>query len=186
VGESVAAPSVTLVDDPTDPRAYGAATYDGEGLACRRNVLVADGVLEGFLFDTVSARRAGTVSTGSAVRGGFSGTPGPGCRALTLEPDGRGWDEGQVVASVGDGLFVQSVTGVHSGVNPVSGDFSVGAEGLVIRDGRFAGPVREVTVASTLQRMLQSIVAIGADREWLPGVAAGQTLAVADMQVSGS
>ncbi len=83
-------------------------------------------------------------------------------------------------------MFVQSVTGVHSGVNPVSGDFSVGAEGLVIRDGRLAGPVREITVASTLQRILHAVVAIGADVEWLPGIAAGQTLAVDDMQVSGT
>ena len=81
---------VTLVDDPTDPRAYGAASHDGEGLACRRNVLIADGVLRMFVFDTVSARRAGTVSTGSAVRGGFAGTPSPGCRALVLAPGARG------------------------------------------------------------------------------------------------
>ena len=77
------------------------------------------------------------------------------------------------------------MTGVHSGVNPISGDFSVGAEGLMIRDGRLAEPVREITVASTLQRMLQSVLVVGADVEWLPGIAAGQTLAFGDMQISG-
>jgi len=184
VGETVAAPSVTLVDDPTDPRAFGAAAYDSEGLACRRNALIEGGVLGGFLYDTVSARRAGTTSTGSAVRGGFAGTPGAGCRALVLDPGTL--DQAGVLAAVGDGLFVQSVTGVHSGVNAVSGDFSVGAEGLMVRDGALAEPVREVTVASTLQRMLQSILHIGADVEWLPGIAAGQTLAIGDMQLSGS
>ena len=161
-------------------------TYDAEGLACRRNVLIDGGVLRGFVYDTVSASRAGTASTGSAVRGGFSGTPGPGCRALTLAPGPEGFDEDGVLAAVGEGLFVQSMTGVHSGVNPVSGDFSVGAEGLMIRDGRLAEPVREITVASTLQRMLQSVLAIGADLEWLPGIAAGQTLAIGDLQVSGA
>jgi PmbA protein len=94
-------------------------------------------------------------------------------------------DQKKVLADVGEGLFVQSVTGVHSGVNPVSGDFSVGVEGLRIRGGVLAEPVREVTVASTLQRMLQSIIHIGSDVEWLPGIAAGQTLAVDDMQLSG-
>jgi PmbA protein len=183
IGETVAAPSITLVDDPTDSRAYGAASHDGEGLACRRNVLIADGVLRMFVFDTVSARRAGTASTGSAVRGGFSGTPSAGCRALVLTPGTKGHDE--ILATVGDGLFVQSITGVHSGVNPVSGDFSVGAEGLLIEGGVLAQPVREVTVASTLQRMLQSVVEIGADLRWLPGVAAGQTLAIADMALGG-
>ena len=90
IGEEVGGPGLTLVDDPTDPRAYGAAAYDAEGLACRRNVLIDGGILQGFLYDTVSGSRAGAASTGSAVRGGFAGTPGPGCRALTLAP-GAGW-----------------------------------------------------------------------------------------------
>ena len=186
IGEQVGHPGLTLVDDPTDPRAYGAAAYDAEGLACRRNVLIDSGVLRGFLYDTVSGSRAGVPSTGSAVRGGFAGTPGPGCRALTLAPGPEGYDEAGVLAAVGEGLFVQSMTGVHSGVNPISGDFSVGAEGLMIRDGRLAEPVREITVASTLQRMLLSLVAVGADVEWLPSIAAGQTLAIGDMQISGA
>jgi PmbA protein len=186
IGEQVGVSLLTLADDPTDPRAFGAATHDAEGLACRRNVLIDGGILRGFVYDTVAASRAGTASTGSAVRGGFSGTPGPGCRALTLSPGPEGFDEAGVLAAVGEGLFVQSMTGVHSGVNPISGDFSVGAEGLLIRDGRFAEPVREITVASTLQRMLQSVLVIGDDREWLPGIAAGQTLAIGDLQVSGA
>ncbi|HEY3845242.1 MAG TPA: TldD/PmbA family protein [Acidimicrobiales bacterium] len=183
IGESVANAAVTLIDDPTDGRAFSASSYDGEGLACRRNILISDGMLRMFVFDTVSARRAQTQSTGSAVRGGFAGTPSAGCRALVLSPGSKGADE--ILASIGEGLFVQSVTGIHSGVNPVSGDFSVGAEGLMIRSGALAEPVREVTVASTLQRMLQSIVEIGGDLRWLPGVAAGQTLAIADMQLGG-
>ena len=183
IGESVANAAVTLVDDPTDSRAFSASTYDAEGLACRRNVLISDGMLRMFVFDTVSARRAQMQSTGSAVRGGFAGTPSAGCRALVLQPGTKGADD--ILASVGDGLYVQSVTGIHSGVNTVSGDFSVGAEGLMIRAGSLAEPVREVTVASTLQRMLQSIVEIGGDLRWLPGSAAGQTLAIADMQLSG-
>jgi PmbA protein len=183
IGESVGVGGLTLVDDPTDARAYGAASHDGEGLACRRNVLISEGVLRKFVFDTVSARRAGTASTGSAVRGGFAGTPSAGCRALVLTPGSKGQDE--ILSAVGEGLYVQSVTGVHSGVNPVSGDFSVGAEGLLIQAGALAQPVREVTVASTLQRMLQSVVEIGGDLRWLPGVAAGQTLAIAEMALSG-
>jgi PmbA protein len=184
VGEKVATGSFTLVDDPTDPRAFAAAAHDAEGLACRRNVLIDSGVLQGFLYDTVSARRAGSTSTGSAVRGGYAGTPGAGCRALVLQPGHH--DQQAVLAAVGEGVYVQSVTGVHSGVSPVSGDFSVGIEGLMVRDGELAEPVREVTVASTLQRMLQSVLHVGSDIEWLPGIAAGQTLAIGDMQLSGS
>jgi len=184
LGEQVAVPSVTLVDDPTDPDAFTSAVLDGEGLACRRNGLIESGVLRSFVYDSVSGRRAGMASTGSAVRGSFAGTPGAGCRALVLSPGDLAPEE--ILSLVGDGIYVQSITGVHSGVSPVSGDFSVGAEGLMIRNGSFAEPVREVTVASTLQRMLQSIVAIGCDLTRLPGIAAGQTLAISEFQLSGS
>lgn len=183
IDEEVACSLVTLVDDPTDPRAFGASTHDAEGLACRRNVLIDGGILRRFVFDTTAARRAGTASTASAVRGGYATTPVAGCRALLLAPGSL--DADGILAAVGEGFFVQSVTGVHSGVNPVSGDFSVGAEGLMIRDGVLAEPVREGTIASTLQRMLQSIVHVGGDVEWLPGLAAGQTLAVDGMVLSG-
>ena len=70
----MAADVVTLVDDPTNPDAYTATDVDGEGLAARRNVLIEGGRLERFVHNSYSARRAGTVSTGNAVRGGFAGT----------------------------------------------------------------------------------------------------------------
>ena len=183
-GEQVAVPAVTLVDDPTIPDAYGAAAYDAEGLACRRNVLVDHGSLRGFLYNTYAGRRAGVASTASAVRVGFKSTPGIGCRALSLQPGTK--SQAEILAEVGDGLLVQEVSGVHSGVNAISGDFSVGAEGLMIRGGALAEPVREVTIASTIQRMLLDVVAVGSDLEWLPGSAAGVTLAVGDMSMSGT
>lgn len=182
--EEVASPAVTLVDDPTDPAAYGASSHDAEGLACRRNEVVAEGVLRAFVHDTYSGRRAGAASTGSAVRGGFKTTPGPGCRAFRVVPGHLSPEE--VLAQVGEGLYVQSVSGVHSGTNPASGDFSVGAEGLMIRGGALAEPVREVTVASTIPRMLQRVVAVGNDLSYLPGMSAGLTLAIADVSLSGA
>ena len=184
VGELVAVPELVFVDDPTDTRSLGAARNDAEGLACRRNLLIDHGRLEGFVYDTTTARRAGVISTGSAVRGGYATTPTSGCRAVSIEPGTL--DQPGVLAAVGEGLFVQSITGVHSGVNAVSGDFSVGVEGLMVRAGELAEPVNEVTIASTLQRMLLSLVVIGGDVEWLPGVAAAQTVAIEGMSLSGS
>jgi PmbA protein len=183
VGEAVSVPDLVLVDDPTDPEAYGAARIDAEGLACRRNVLVDGGVLQGFLYNTYAGRRAGRASTGSAVRAGFKSGPGVGARAVAVQPGPA--SPAEILASVGDGLLVQSVSGVHSGVNPVSGDFSVGAEGMLFRGGELAEPVREFTIASTIQRMLLDIVAIGNDLERLPSSAAGLTLAIADVSMSG-
>jgi PmbA protein len=183
-GEAVAVPFLTLVDDPTEPQAWGAGRYDAEGLASRRNVLIENGVLQGFLHNSYTGRRCGVPSTASAVRGGYRSTPGVGSRALSLTPGDRSQE--QLMGDVGDGLLVQSVSGLHSGANPISGDFSVGVEGLLFRDGAPADPVREATIASTLQRMLLDLIAVGGDLEWLPGGAAGMTLVIGDVQLSGS
>ncbi len=146
------------------------------------NVLIDAGVLRGFVFDTTAARRAGVASTASAVRGGYATTPAAGCRALLLAPGTLGADE--ILAQVGDGLYVQSITGVHSGVNPVSGDFSVGAEvsGARRRAGR-AGARGHDRVDDP--RMLQR----GPRRRRrgaAAGLASGKTLAVDGMALSGA
>ena len=184
LGEVIAAPVFTLVDDPTDPRAYTATDVDGEGLAARRNPLITAGRLERFVHSSYSGRRAGTVSTGNAVRGGYAGTPGVGCLALQLEPGTRSRD--QLIADVDDGVLVQSVSGIHSGVNTISGDFSTGASGITITGGALAEPVREFTIASTLQRILADVAEVGADVEWLPMRAAGVSLVVRDVMISGT
>lgn len=182
--EPVASPLFTLVDDPTNPKAYTATELDGEGLAARRNVLIHDGVLRSFVHSSYSARRAGTVSTGNAIRGGFKGTPGVGCLALQLVPGTR--SQAELVGDIADGVLVQSVSGMHSGVNPISGDFSTGAAGLLITDGQLGAPVREFTVASTLQRMLLDVGEVGGDVDWLPMRAAGVSLVIHDMTMSGA
>ena len=91
-----------------------------------------------------------------------------------------------MVAGVGDGLLVRELSGLHSGVNPTSGDLSVGVEGRMIRGGELAEAVREVTIASTLPRMLLDIVALGDDLTLFPWESAGVTLAVADVMMSGT
>lgn len=182
LGEQVASPLLSLTDDPTDPDAFGAGPCDGEGLATRRNELIGAGVLQRFLHNSYTGRRFGAASTGSAVRG-FASVPGVGCMALAAVPGAS--DPAELVAGIADGVLVQEVSGLHSGVNLVSGDFSTGAEGLRIRDGELAEPIREFTVASTLQRMLLDVVAVGNDLTRLPMTAAGVTLVVADVTVSG-
>ena len=184
LGERVAADGVTLVDDPTDARAYTATDVDGEGLAARRNVLIDGGTLRQFVHSSYSARRAATVSTGNAVRGGFAGSPSVGCLALQLQPGAR--SQAELVADIDDGLLVQSVSGLHSGVNPISGDFSTGASGMLITGGEVGAPVRELTIASTLQRMLLDIAEVGDDVDWLPMRAAGVSLVIGDVMMSGA
>tara|TARA_Y100000310_G_scaffold343841_1_gene453418 strand:- start:8426 stop:9784 length:1359 start_codon:yes stop_codon:yes gene_type:complete len=183
LGDNVAAPGVTLIDDPTDMCAFTASATDGEGLATRRNVLIDGGRLDRFVHNSQTARRAGTVSTGSAIRG-YSSTPGAGVRAVSVVPGTL--SQADLVAGIDDGILIQGVSGLHSGVNPVSGDFSTGAEGIRIRGGQLAEPVREFTIASTIQRMLFDIEAIGCDLQWLPMKAAGVTLVIGELTISGT
>ena len=183
LGEAIASPLLNLVDDPTRVESLGSEEFDGEGLACRRNELIVDGVLTGFLHDSYTARRAGAASTASAVRGTRS-LPGVGAQLLVMDPGERTFDE--LVASIDHGLIVNSFAGMHSGVNAVSGDFSVGADGLEVRGGEIVGPVRELTVASTLQRMLLDIREVGGDAEWLTSGHRACSLVIDDVSISGS
>ena len=182
--DEVASPLLTLVDDPTNPLAYTATDIDGEGLAARRNVLIENGRLDRFVHSTYSARRLGAAPTGNGVRGGYAGSPAAGCLALQVVPGHR--SQAELVSGVADGILVQQVQGLHSGVNAVSGDFSTGAAGLVIENGTIGRPVREFTIASTLQRMLLDIAEVGGDLEWLPMRAAGVSLVIHDVTMSGS
>ena len=124
-----------------------------------------------------------TSSTGSAVRG-YSSVPGVGARALFLEPGTK--SQAELIAEIDNGVLIQGVAGIHSGVNPVSGDFSTGAEGLRIRNGELGEPLREITIASTLQKMLGDVAAIGNDVDWLPMSAAGVSVVIDDVTMSGS
>jgi PmbA protein len=182
VGAPIASPLITLVDDPTDPLSLGADSHDGEGLATRRVPLIVDGVLDGFLHNTMTGRRAGVPSTASAVRG-YRSTPGVGAQALALATGTGSLDD--LVAGVDHGVLVQSMTGLHSGVNPVSGDFSVGVEGLMVRGGQRAEPIREATIASTLQRLLLDVSAVGGEREWTPGGIGAAALVIPGVMLSG-
>jgi PmbA protein len=183
VGDQVASPLLTLVDDPTRSESIGAEEFDGEGLACRPNPLIEDGVLQGFLQNAYTGRRSGTASTGSAVRGTRS-PPGVGAQLLVMSPGTRSFEE--LASSIDRGLYVTSFAGLHSGVNPVSGDFSVGADGLLITDGQLGAPVREMTLASTLQRLLLDVSEVGGDFEWLPGGDGACSLVIDDVSMSGS
>lgn len=102
---------------------------------------------------------------------------------MSLAPGERSPEE--IFALVGDGFLVNDVAGLHSGVNPVSGDLSVGAEGIRIRGGEMAEAIREVTIGSTLQRMLNQITAVGSDLTYFPWESAGVTMAISDMTMSG-
>ncbi|MFT5442570.1 MAG: PmbA protein [Myxococcota bacterium] len=179
LGDTIAAPSVTIIDDGRLPGGLGSRPFDGEGLPTRRNTLVKNGKLEGWLLDSYSGRKLGFPSTGNASRGA-GGPPGVGTTNLWLEPGTESFDE--IIARTDRGLLVTELLGM--GFNPVTGDYSRGAAGLWIEGGEIAYPVEEITIAGHFGTMLEQIDAIGSDLQWLGSVAA-PTLRIASMTVAG-
>lgn len=180
LGEQVASPLLTLVDDGRRRRGLGARPFDGEGLATRRNVPVEQGVLRYYLCDTYSARKLGTRPTASARRG-LGGDPGVGSMDLCFAPGAT--PPGEIVAEVERGLLVTDLMGF--GVDVVSGDYSQGAFGYWIEKGRVTHPVHEITIAGNLAQMLKDVDAVGNDVVFR-GSSAAPTLRIRRMTVSGS
>jgi PmbA protein len=179
LGTRIAAPSVTIVDDGLLPGALGSRPFDGEGLATRRTVLVNAGVLESYLLDTYSARKLGGQSTHHAARDGSGVTVGT-TNLMLLPGEATPAD---LIASVDNGLYVTELIGF--GVNGVTGDYSRGAVGLWIENGRLAYPVDEVTVAGNLLEMFAAVDGVANDLV-LRDRTASPSLKIARMVVAGN
>src|SRR5690606_38478168 len=148
-----------IVDDPLIVRGPGSRSFDGEGLTSRRNSVVKAGRLETYLLDCYSARKLGLQPTASASRSG--GAIGPSTTNFILEAGET--SPAEIIARTERGLLVTEMMGF--GFNAITGDFSRGAAGFYIEDGRIAFPVSEVTISSNLDRMLQGIDLVGNDLE---------------------
>ena len=184
LGESIAAPTLTIIDDnamllPTGVGGFGSSPFDGEGLPSLRNTVVEGGVLRNYLLNTYTARKLGMKSTHNASRG-LAGTPGIGCGNLYVEP-GTLTPE-QIIAEIPAGLYVTSLMGF--GVNLVTGDYSRGATGLWIENGELTHAVEEVTIAGNLTDMLRNVTAIGSDLVFR-GSVASPTLRIDGMTLAG-
>ncbi len=182
MGEQVASKTLTLVDDGTLENRLGSASFDGEGTPSQRTVLLQDGVLQNYLYDALSAAKAGARSTGNGMRGSYQGTPHVGTSNYYLEPGGQTPEE--LIGAVERGLYVTEILGAHT-ANPVSGDFSLGASGLLIEHGRLSRPVRGVTIAGNFRQFLQNIGGVGKDLTFFGGQGA-PTLLVRDIMLSGT
>jgi PmbA protein len=186
LGEELASDALALFDDGRDPQGSASAPFDGEGVPRRRTALIEAGRLQAYLYDTYTANREGGASTGSAARSGYRSLPTVSASNLVV---GTGeLPLAGLLTAAGDGVYVTDVAGLHSGVNPVTGVFSVGASGRAIRGGELAEPVREFTIAGDLVSMLTAVSAAGSEARWVPfgGSVSTPPLLIAEMAISGS
>jgi len=152
LGERIFASGITVRDDPLRPRGLRSRPFDGEGLPTAAIDIIADGVLTSWLMESASARQLGLQPTGHATRG-VGGAPGAGATNLFMQPGAVSPEE--LMADIKLGIYVTELIG--QGVNGVTGDYSRGASGFAIRDGRLAEPVSEITIASNLKEMFLNL-----------------------------
>lgn len=178
-GERLFPAGLRIVDDPLRARGLRSRPFDGEGVACARRLLVDGGRLTGWLTNVASAAQLGLPLTGHAARGGGGG--GPGVSATNVDLEGGTGTVEDLIADIREGVLVDYLIG--QGVNPVTGDYSRGAAGRRIVNGRIEGPVAGFTIAGNLLAMFAGLRAAGDLERWRPVNA--PTLRVEGMTVAG-
>jgi PmbA protein len=181
LGQPVASPLLTLVDDGRLPGGLGSEPWDGEGLPTRRNVLIENGVLGTYLHTLKTAGEMGVAPTATASRGAGSN---PGVTTFNLFPRTGDRSVAELYRMAGDGVLITEIMGLHT-VDPVSGDLSVGASGVRIRGGELAESVDRMTFAGNLKDFLTRIVALGDDLRWY-GSSAGLSMLLEDIALGGA
>ncbi|MBN2225110.1 MAG: TldD/PmbA family protein [Deltaproteobacteria bacterium] len=174
-------PQVTVIDDGVMAGGIASAPVDDEGVARRRVELVGNGVLTGFLYDLLSARRAGKRPTGCAARDGVASSPAPGTANIFIAPGKKSPED--LLGDAGSGVVITELMGVHT-ANPVTGEFSVGAVGFVCEGGKKKYAFKEGAVAGDLLSLFDRVVGVGSDLRFFGGVGA-PSLLVEGLDISG-
>jgi len=180
LGKMVASSLFTVIDDGTLSGGLSSTPFDGEGVPTQRQVIIEKGELKGFIYNTITAKRAGVKSTGNASRGGFTSIPGIGVHNFYVAAGPHKAEE--IIKKTRNGLLLKGVTGY--GINPVNGNFSGGASGFWIKNGKIIFPVKGLTIAGNANEMLNSIDMVADDLDLHKSLTA-PTIRIPDMQIGG-
>jgi PmbA protein len=161
LGEVIAAPHITLRDDGVCDQSLGSMNFDAEGVATQQKAVIEKGVLKTLLYNLKSASKDGVQSTGNASKVGHGGAITTGYTNFYLEPSDISFDD--LVKPLSKAILITEMAGLHSGANPVSGDFSFSAEGYLIEDGKVGRPIEQITVAGNFYELLKNIETVGND-----------------------
>jgi PmbA protein len=181
-GKKVASPQVTLVDDGRLPGGYSSAPFDGEGISTRETILIEKGILRSFLHSAYTARRMGTEPTGNSVRDSYTDPADIDSTNLYLKPSGPG--RADLLGSVERGVYVSELMGLHT-IDPISGDFSLGAAGAEIRSGAIGAPLDKMAIAGNVLDLLGAVRGVADDLRFFAGGQGGSTVLLEGISVSG-
>ncbi|MFQ5455505.1 MAG: TldD/PmbA family protein [Nitrospirota bacterium] len=181
-GTRIISDRITIIDDGRLPDGMGSAPADDEGTPMKRKVLVKDGILKSFLYDSYTAKSENRKSTGNGIRNGFKGVPGVGVTNLFIERGEK--NMASLISQVEKGVYVNEVMGIHT-ADPISGDFSVGITGFFIEKGMFAYPIRESIISGNILDLFGSIEDV-ADNMRFIGRVGSPSLLSGNLSVSGN
>ncbi|HZK17948.1 MAG TPA: TldD/PmbA family protein [Clostridia bacterium] len=181
IDQKVASGLVRIIDDGAKSDGIATSPFDGEGVPTSRTVLIEDGVLKGYLYDTYTAAKDGVKSTGNGMRGSFKGVPGVSSTNFFIDTGKT--EAGELIKGIERGLYITEVLGMHT-ANSISGDFSLGASGILIENGKLSYPVRSIAIAGNIAEMLKNIDGVGDDLRFY-GSRGAPTLRVSEMAISG-
>ena len=180
LNQKIMTDKITIIDDGTIPKGMSSQPFDGEGVPTQKRIIVDKGVLKGFMYNTIVAKRAGEQSTGNASRGGFTSLPGIGAHNFYVMAGNDSPED--IIRATKNGLLLKGVTGY--GINPVNGNFSGGASGFWIKNGRIAFSVKGLTIAGTAEEILNNIDMLGNDLDLNRSFTA-PTFRIKSMQIGG-
>ena len=185
-GEQIAAPFVTIIDDPMREGSPIKTPFDGEGVATARRAVVENGVLKTMLYDLTTAKKAGVPSTGNGQKGSYASP-------VSIAPYNFGLMAGDcdlesLLSKAGEGIYITECKGFHAGANAVTGDFSIESAGFMIREGKLAEPVKSFTIAGNFFELIKNIDTLGNEVHWgIPGrtVFGSPDVLVREMSIAG-
>ncbi len=185
IDEKIFTLDLDIIDDGIMPDGFASKPFDAEGVPKGKTSVFSGGVLKTYLYDTYTARKQCTKSTGNAVRASYKSTPSVGLSNFYLAPSETDLDS--ILKGIDKGFFVTDIIGLHSGANPISGDISVGAKGIYIDHGQLAYPIKEVTIATDILTFCSKIEKIASDIKFVPssGYLGSPSILVKEINVSG-
>ena len=186
IGEKIFTKNINIFDNGIMKEGFYSKPFDAEGVNKGNTQVFKEGVLKTYLYDCYTARKDKTLSTGNAVRASYKSTPSVGVSNFYMEPSKKDSFE-SILKNIDEGFYVIDIIGLHSGANPITGDISVGAKGLWIKNGILDFPVKEVTIATDILSFCNKIETIGNDLKFFPsgGFIGSPCLYIKDISISG-
>ena len=161
LGQKIATDTITIVDDPLLPQGMYSSPFDAEGVATKTKTVVDQGILTTFLHNLKTAVKDGVESTGNASKGSYKSNVGVAPSNMFIQPGTKSLE--QMIAGIDKGIVIVDLQGAHSGANPVSGDFSLGAFGYLVEDGKIVRPVNQITIAGNFLELLKDVEVVASD-----------------------